>query len=132
MVILDLSSPTTTSSSLSRTLLSQAPHLAKLAETSGDPHLDETWKLQQVFTAEKAVDVIVDVIQQQRLDEPIPRSIWREIIQDWFVNFEKLYALMDLGYDHQDELKVFAGGYAIVKKDQALAKRAVQTEAEWI
>lgn len=76
MVILDLSSPTTTSSSLSRTLLSQAPHLAKLAETSGDPHLDETWKLQQVFTAEKAVDAIVDVIQQQRLDEPIPCSIW--------------------------------------------------------
>lgn len=39
---------------------------------------------------------------------------------------------MDLGYDHQEELKDFAGGYAIVKKDQVLAKRAVQTEAEWI
>jgi len=94
-------------------------------------HLDETWKLRQLFTAEK-VDAIVDLMQQQQLDEPIPRSIWRDIIQDRFVNFEKLYASMDLGYDHQDELKDFLGGYAIVKKDQASAKRSVQTEAEWI
>ena len=130
--ILNLSSPTTASGSLSSTLLSQAPHLAKLTASSGDSHLDETWKLRQLFTAEKAVDAIVDVMQQQQLDEPIPRSIWRDIIQDRFVNFEKLYASMDLGYDHQDELKDFPGGYAIVKKDQASAKRPVQTEAEWI
>ena len=39
---------------------------------------------------------------------------------------------MDLGYDHQDELKDFPGGYVIVKKDQASAKRQIQTEAEWI
>jgi hypothetical protein len=130
--ILNLSSPTTASGSLSSTLLSQAPHLAKLTASSGDLHLDETWKLRQLFTAEKAVDAIVDIMQQQQLDDPIPRSIWREIIQDRFVNFEKLYASMDLGYDHQDEFKDFPGGYAIVKKDQASAKRPVQTEAEWI
>jgi hypothetical protein len=39
---------------------------------------------------------------------------------------------MDLAYDHQDELKDFPGGYAIIKKDQASAKQAVQTEAGWI
>jgi hypothetical protein len=71
-------------------------------------------------------------MQQQKLDEPIPRLIWREIVQDRFVNFEKLYASMDLGYDHQDKLKDFPSGYAIVKKDQASAKRLIQTEAEWI
>jgi hypothetical protein len=129
--ILSLSSPTTASGSLSSSLLSQAPHLAKLSSSSGDSHLDETWKLRQLFTAER-VDAIVDLMQQQQLDEPIPRSIWRDIIQDRFVNFEKLYASMDLGYDHQDELKDFLGGYTIVKKDQASAKRPVQTEAEWI
>ena len=130
--ILNQSSQTTSTGSLSNTLLSQAPHLAKLAASSGDPHLDETWKLCQLFTTEKAVNVIVDVMQQQQLDDAIPRSIWRDIIQDRFVNFEKLYASMDLGYDHQDELKDFLGGYAIVKKDQASAKRPIQTEAEWI
>lgn len=130
--IFNISTPTTASGSLSGTLLSQAPHLAKLAASSGDSHLDETWKLRQLFTTEKAIDAIVDIMQQQKLDEPIPRSIWREIVQDRFVNFEKLYASMDLGYDHQDELKDFPGGYAIVKKDQASAKRPIQTEAEWI
>ena len=98
--ILNLSSPTTASGSLSSTLISQAPHLAKLTASSGDLHLDKTWKLRQLFAAEKAVDGIVDVMQQQQLEEPIPRSIWRDIIQDRFVNFEKLYASMDLGYDH--------------------------------
>jgi hypothetical protein len=39
---------------------------------------------------------------------------------------------MDLGYDHQDELKDSHGGYAIVKKDQVSAKRPVQTKAEWM
>ena len=63
--ILGLSSPTTESGTLSRTLLSQAPHLAKLTASSGDSHLDKTWKLRQLFTAEKAVDAIVDVMQQQ-------------------------------------------------------------------
>jgi hypothetical protein len=130
--ILNQSSQTTSTGSLSNTLLLQAPHLAKLAVSSGDPHLNETRKLRQLFTTEKAVDVIVDVMQQQQLDEPIPCSIWRDIIQDWFVNFEKLYASMDLGYDHQDKLKDFLGGYAIVKKDQASTKRPIQTEAEWI
>jgi hypothetical protein len=130
--MLNLSSSTTPSGTLSNTLLSRAPHLAKLTASSGDSHLDETWRLRQLFTGEKAVDAIVDVMQQQQLDEPIPRSIWRDIIQDRFVNFEKLYASMDVGYDHQDELKDFLSGYAIVKKDQASAKRPVQTEAEWI
>ena len=36
------------------------------------------------------------------------------------------------GYNYKDELKDFPGGYAIIKKDQASAKRPVQTEAEWI
>ena len=82
--------------------------------------------------AEKSVDAIVNVMKQQQLDELIPCSIWHKIIQDQFVNFKKLYASMDLGYNHQDELKDFIGGYAIVKKDQASAKRQIQTEAEWI
>jgi hypothetical protein len=74
--------PTTASGSLLGTLLSQAPHLAKLAASSGDSHLDEMWKLRQLFTTEKAIDVIVDIMQQQKLDEPIPQLIWQEIVQD--------------------------------------------------
>jgi hypothetical protein len=117
---------------LSSTLLAGAPHLAKLSSSSADPHVERTFKLRQLYATEKAIDAIVDLMQQQVLDEPIPRTLWRDIIQDRFVNFEKLHASMELGYDHQDELKDFHGGFAIVKKDQIQAKRAVRSEAEWI
>ncbi|KIJ92812.1 hypothetical protein K443DRAFT_113006, partial [Laccaria amethystina LaAM-08-1] len=58
--------------------------------------------------------------------------IWHNIIQDQFVNFEKLYASMDRGYSHQDDAKDFAGGYALVRKDQYSVKKPIKHEAEWI
>jgi hypothetical protein len=129
--LLGLGSPSP-SGVLSPSLLAGAPHLAKLSSLSADPHVEQTFKLRQLYSTEKAVDAIIDLMQQQVLDEPIPRTLWRDIIQDRFVNFEKLHASMELGYDHQDELKDFHGGFAIVKKDQMQAKRAVRSEAEWI
>ena len=39
---------------------------------------------------------------------------------------------MDMGYDHHDDPKDFGVGYALVKKDQAFSKHALQTEADWI
>ncbi|KIJ89880.1 hypothetical protein K443DRAFT_126638 [Laccaria amethystina LaAM-08-1] len=53
-------------------------------------------------------------------------------LQNQYVNFEKLYASMDRGYSHQDEAKDFAGGYALVRKDQYSAKKPIKHEAEWI
>jgi hypothetical protein len=38
---------------------------------------------------------------------------------------------MDLGCDQQDGLKFFYGGFSIVKKDQAFAKRSIKYEADW-
>ena len=38
---------------------------------------------------------------------------------------------MEPGYDHHDEPKDFHGGFALVKKDQAVAKKPVVTEADW-
>lgn len=71
-------------------------------------------------------------MQQQPLDDPIPRSIWRDIIQDRFVNFEKLFASMDRGYDHHDEPRSFHGEFALVRKDQFVLKKPLLTEAQWI
>jgi hypothetical protein len=84
---------------LSPGLLSAAPHLKQLRDQSAsDPHLDKTWKLRGRFTAEKTVD------------------------QDHFIDVEKLYVSMDVGYDHRDEPTDFVEGYAIVKEDEALAR----------
>lgn len=50
---------------------------------------------------------------------------------DKYVEFEKLYAGMDRGYDHDNEPKDFGGGYANVKKDCFRARKPVQTKFEW-
>ncbi|KAJ7239884.1 hypothetical protein C8J57DRAFT_1245700 [Mycena rebaudengoi] len=103
---------------LSPTLLSAAPHLAQLsAGVKVNPHIEETWRLRCAYGTDKSLDPIVDVMQLQVLVDPLARTIWRLIIQDHFVDFEKLYAALGVGYDHQDEPKEFAGGYALIKKE---------------
>ena len=115
-------------------ILAAAPHLGRLvAQVKTDPHLDETRKLRNAFNkSENGRDALVNELQQFALPEPLPRSIWKKIVQDDFVDFEKLYATMDRGYDHKDDLQTLTEGFAIIKKDQATAKRPLYTEAEWI
>ena len=70
-------------------------------------------------------------MQQQPMPDPLPRSIWKDIILDRYVDFEKLFASMDRGYDHDDEPKDFGSGYSSIKKEHFHAKKPVQTEADW-
>jgi hypothetical protein len=113
-------------------VLAEAPHLQEyLRTTRTDEHLERTWRLRQTYATEKATDAIIDLMQRHSMPDPIPRSIWRDIILDKFVDFERLYAGMDRGYDHDDEPKDFASGYSIIKKDHFRAKKSVSTEAEW-
>jgi hypothetical protein len=113
-------------------VLAEAPHLQDYLKTSQtEGHLERTWKLRQTYATEKATDAIIDLMQQQPMSDPLPRSIWKDIIQDKYVDFEKLHAGMGRGYDHDDVPKDFGGGYSIVKKDHFRAKKPVQTESEW-
>ncbi|KAJ7722282.1 hypothetical protein DFH07DRAFT_872073 [Mycena maculata] len=94
------SSPT----SIPTATLSAAPHLALLtAGINADPHIEETWKLRRAFSADKALDPIVD-----------------------------LFAALGPGYDHQDDPKEFAGEFSLVRKDHTSAKRQIKTESDWI
>ncbi|EDR10816.1 uncharacterized protein LACBIDRAFT_315653 [Laccaria bicolor S238N-H82] len=104
-----------TPQSLPATVLTLAPHLAELSTSAiSDPHIEETWKLRQAIGTDKTIDSLVN------------------LMQDHFVDFEKLFASMDKGYDHNDEPRDFGGGYALVKKDQASAKRPLRSESEWL
>ncbi|KAJ7890318.1 hypothetical protein B0H13DRAFT_1887609 [Mycena leptocephala] len=94
---LSQSSPT----SIPASTLSAAPHLAQLsAGVNADPHLEQTWKFRRAFGSDKALDPIVDVMQLQALVDPLPRSIWRCIIQDQYVDFEKVFAALGPGLIH--------------------------------
>jgi hypothetical protein len=112
-------------------VLEAAPHLKELSTRSfDDPHLGSTWRLRQAY--EKEIEAVISGMRAQDLTQPIPHTIWKLIIEDRYVSFDKLYATFDPGYDHNDDPKDFGGGYALVKKDQAHAKRPVRTESEWL
>ena len=118
--------------SLSATVLTLAPHLAELStSTISDPHIKEIWKLQQAIGTDKTIDSLVNIMQVQLLVDPIPHYIWRLVIQDHFVNFKKLFASMDKGYNHNDEPCNFGGGYVLIKKEQASAKHPLRSESKW-
>ena len=114
-------------------VLAEALHLQEyLKSTQAKSHFEQTWKLCQAYSVERATDAIVDLMQRQPMPDPLPRSIWKDMILDKYIDFEKLYAGMARGYDHDDEPRDFGGGYLIVKKDHYHAKKPVQSESEWI
>ncbi|KII82874.1 hypothetical protein PLICRDRAFT_180946 [Plicaturopsis crispa FD-325 SS-3] len=39
---------------------------------------------------------------------------------------------METGYNHRDEPQDFHAGFALVKKDQATARKPLQSEADWL
>ena len=125
--------PTSSSNSLvPATVLAVAPHLSKLSEAdSFDGHLRKTWELRQAFSSEKAMDPIIDLMQSQPLQDPIPCSIWRKILRDEFVDFEQLYGSTNQNYSHQDDHEEFAGGFVLSRKEQVFSKKFICTEADW-
>jgi hypothetical protein len=112
-------------------ILQHAPHLGYSFGAKHDPHLEETFRLRKAFSAEKACDDAIDLVQRTPIANPLPRPIWRDIMLDRFVAFDKLHAALDSGYDWNDEPKDFGGGYAIVKKDLYVSKKPVRLESEW-
>ena len=127
-----LASASTSTSGISSSVLAAAPHLAKLiTPESQDPILQQTFKLRSAFGAEKDVDGIVDLLQSQHILDPFARSLWRLIVQDRFVDFEKLYASIVGSSDVYDDGKEFAGGYLLVKKEGFAARRPLSNEADW-
>jgi hypothetical protein len=67
------------------------------------------------------------------MQAPLPRSVWKFVILDNYVDFEKLYATQQQCFDQNDDTNdMFPGsGYLIVKKNHILPRRPVRTEAEW-
>ena len=68
-----LESPTSLDSTIPASVLTVAPHLSKLSKAESlDEHLLKTWELRQVYSIEKAMDPIINLMQNQPLKDPIP------------------------------------------------------------
>ena len=84
-----LKSSSTSESSVPALVLTVTPHLSKLSDADSlDDHLRKTWEFHQAYSTEKAMDPLIDLMQNQPLQDPILRSVWHKILWDEYVDFE--------------------------------------------
>jgi hypothetical protein len=106
-------------------------HLAQLWSGISDPYLEETYRLRRVYGTDRACEEAIDILQRTPLQDPLPKFIWKDILLDKMVHFDKLHAALVVRYDWNDEPKEFWNGYALVRKDQFLSRKLIRTESEW-
>ncbi|KAF8994543.1 hypothetical protein BDZ89DRAFT_1150018 [Hymenopellis radicata] len=114
----DPSASISTSTGLSPAILAAAPHLAHLSSPSSlDQHVQQTIELCRTLAVEKDVDFLVELLQAYQIKDFFAQSFWHLIIQDRYVDFEKLFASLSGTVNHHDDSQTFAGSYLLVKKD---------------
>jgi hypothetical protein len=120
-------------SPLSKSVLAVAPHLADDENTVfEDPHLSETQKCKIAYAGQKPFENLIIKAQGRRMHEPIANSIWRLVILDKYVDFEKLYVTLDPSYNPNDEAKELNDRFTLLEKNSISSRRSVLTEAEWM
>jgi hypothetical protein len=97
-----------------------------------DPYLSETQKCKLAYAGQKPFENLLIKAQGRKVLEPIANSIWKLIILDKYVDFEKLYATLDPTYNPNDEAKELNERFSLLDKNSLSSKCAVVTEAEWM
>ena len=128
-----LGQDTLPSSSLSKSVLAVAPHLAEDDDSIfRDPFLSETQKCKIAYASQKPFENLIIKAQGRKVQEPIANSIWKLIILDKYVDFEKLYATLDPDYNPNDDAMDLNEKFTLLEKNSVSSKRSVLTEAEWM
>ena len=121
------------SSSLSKSVLAVAPHLAEDEDSIfNDPYLSETQKCKVAYASQKPFENLIIKAQGRKVQEPVANSIWKLIILDKYVDFEKLYVTLDPDYNPNDEAKDLNERFTLLEKNSISSRRSVLTEAEWM
>jgi hypothetical protein len=119
------------SSSISASLVADVLHLATYFGTTGDAHLDKTYHLRERYSADKVLEILVTQMQSHPIATPLPRPVWRRIIQDRYIPFDKLFAAIDRTKDGEDEHQVVIGSITFIESDRFSARKLVVSEADW-
>ena len=121
------------SAPLSKSVLAVAPHLADDGDSVfEDSHLNETQKCKIAYANQKPFENLVIKAQGRRICEPVANSIWRLVILDKYVDFEKLYVTLDPDYNPNDEAKELNEKFTLLEKHSISSRRPVLSEAEWL
>ncbi len=112
-------------------VLAGAPHLANASLPAMDTLLQESVKLRQLFSTDKIINSVVSTLRLRPMRDPLPSSVWKLIVRDEYVDFEKLHAGLDPSYDQNDDIKRLQGDYSIIKTDSISSKKKIVSETEW-
>ncbi len=96
-----------------------------------DNLIQESVKLQQLFLTDKIVNSVVSALWLRSMQHPLPTTIWKLIVCDEYVDFEKLHAGLDPLYNQNDNIRWLQGNYSIVKMDSISTKKKIVSETEW-
>ena len=110
-------------SSLSKTVLAVVPHLADDNDmVFEDPHLNETQKCKIAYASQKPFENLIIKAQGRKVREPVANSIWRLVILDKYVDFEKLFVMLDSDYNPNDEAKELNDKFTLLEKHSISSK----------
>jgi hypothetical protein len=110
-----------TESSLPAALIAEAPHLEGLVAVAAavDPYLKETFRLRRLFENEKNREEVVELLTRQNLTAPYPKAIWRDIVQDRMVSFERVN-------------EAFGREFTLIGNQYVLAIEPLRTKTQWL
>ncbi|PSS32219.1 hypothetical protein PHLCEN_2v2015, partial [Hermanssonia centrifuga] len=111
-------------------VLAGAPHLASTSLLAMDNLIQESVNLRRLFSTDKIVNSVVSVLRLRSMPDPLPTTIWKLIICDEYVDFEKLHAGLDPLYDQNNNIRRLQGDYSIVKMDSIFTKKKIVSETE--
>lgn len=126
--------PPSSPSGIPSSILAGTPHIAALASSSSltSAHMQKTATLRKLFRVDKDADAVVDLLRAHMHPDSFAHSLWRLIVQDQYMDFEKLFASFGSSPNHHnDEPKDFGGGFALVRKDQLSARKTLRSESDW-
>ncbi|KAL0057522.1 hypothetical protein AAF712_015833 [Marasmius tenuissimus] len=97
-----------------------------------DPHIGQTLAITQHFVQDKSeLELMLLRARSFQLVDPVPHSIWKEVILDRYVNFDKLNHTLQPGYNQSDEPKLELGDLVISDKSRISSKKPVTTVSDW-
>ncbi len=105
----------------------------------GDPVLEKTREYKLLFSKDADITATVNFLQShvaadplhQNSIDPLPSSIWKKVVTDQFVDFQKLHTSLDQGFIFDEEPKDLIAGLSIIRTEQAHARRPITTESQW-
>ncbi|KAJ8072826.1 hypothetical protein PM082_016385 [Marasmius tenuissimus] len=97
-----------------------------------DPHIGQTLAITRHFVQDKSeLELMLLRACSFQLVDPVPHSIWKEVILDRYVNFDKLNHTLQPGYNQSDEPKLELGDLVISDKSRISSKKPVTTVSDW-